>query len=165
MIFDNYTIRSARPEDTHRCFEIETVSYQGEEAATCEKIAKRITTYPDGFMVIEIDGQIIGFINSGSCDQVIMSDESFKELIGHDPNGKHNVIMSVVVHPDFQGKSISSILMHNYILRMRKLQKESIYLMCSEQNIALYEKFGFRYQKESDSSHGGMSWHEMVLSL
>jgi ribosomal protein S18 acetylase RimI-like enzyme len=165
MIFDNYTIRSARIEDIDRCYEIESISYEGDEAATKEKIGKRITTYPDGFMVIEVGGAIAGFINSGSTHKVIMSDESFKELVGHDPDGKHNVIMSVVVHPDFQGKGLSSILMYNYILRIRKLKKESIHLMCKKRHTALYEKFGFRYIKQSDSSHGGMSWHEMKLNL
>jgi ribosomal protein S18 acetylase RimI-like enzyme len=165
MIFNDYTIRSARPEDADRCFEIESISYEGDEAATREKISQRITTYPDGFMVIEIGGTIAGFINSGSTDHVIMSDERFKELVGHDPEGKHNVIMSVVVHPEFQGKGVSSILMHNYILRMRHLRKESIQLMCKARHIALYEKFGFRYSKKSASSHGGMSWHEMILNV
>lgn len=165
MIFESYAIRSARPEDVDRCYEIESISYEGDEAATREKIAKRIATYPDGFMVIEIGEAIVGFVNSGSTHQVKMSDEYFKELVGHDPDGKHNVILSVVVHPEFQGKGLSSILMHNYILRMRKLKKESIQLMCKERHIALYEKFGFRYLMMSSSTHGGMSWHEMILSL
>jgi ribosomal protein S18 acetylase RimI-like enzyme len=165
MIFESYTIRSARPEDVDRCYEIESISYEGDEAATREKIAKRVAIYPDGFMVIEVGGAVVGFVNSGSTHLVVMSDEGFKELVGHDPDGKHNVIMSVVVHPEFQGKGLSSILMHNYILRMRKLKKESIHLMCKERHIALYEKFGFRYLKRSASNHGGMSWHEMILNL
>jgi ribosomal protein S18 acetylase RimI-like enzyme len=165
MLFDKYTIRSAKPEDAARCHEIETLAYQGPEAATREKIQNRIRTYADGFLVIEINGLVAGFINSGSTDHVVMSDESFKDLVGHDPAGKHNVILSVVVHPEFQGQGLSSILLHNYILRMRRLKKKSIQLMCKKQHIALYEKFGFRYLKKSKSSHGGMSWHEMMLEL
>jgi ribosomal protein S18 acetylase RimI-like enzyme len=165
MIIDSYTIRSPKPEDLDRCYEIESLSYEGDEAATREKIDKRITTYPDGFMVIEVGETIVGFMNSGCADHVTMSDERFKELVGHDPDGKHNVILSVVVHPEFQGKGLSAILMHNYFLRMRQLKKESIQLMCKDRHIALYEKFGFRYVKRSVSSHGGMSWHEMILNL
>jgi len=165
MIFESYTIRSAKPEDVDRCYEIESISYEGDEAATREKIAKRIAIYPDGFMVLEVGGAVVGFVNSGSTHQVKMSDENFKDLVGHDPDGKHNVIMSVVIHPEFQGKGLSSILMHNYILRMRKLKKKSIQLMCKERHIALYEKFGFRYLMMSSSTHGGMSWHDMILNL
>ena len=164
MTFENYTIRSPQTADTECCYEIESSSYEGDEAATREKIAHRIQTYPEGFMVIETDRGIVGFINSGSTNHVVMSDESFKEMVGHDPNGRHNVIMSVVVRQDFQGHGISSILMHNYILRMRRLKKESIHLMCKDRHIGLYGKYGFTYERQS-SSHGGMSWHEMVLNL
>jgi hypothetical protein len=64
-----------------------------------------------------------------------------------------------------KGKGLSAILMHNYVLRMRQLKKESIQLMYKDRHIALYEKFGFRYVKRSASSLGGMSWHEMILNL
>ena len=118
-----------------------------------------------GFMIIEINNEVAGFINSGCADNVQMSDEKFKELIGHHPDGKHNVIMSVVVHPNYQGLGLSSILLVNYVLRMKRLNKVSIQLMCKEIHIKLYEHFGFKYVKPSISHHGGMSWHEMVMPL
>ena len=101
---NNTHIRTVKPLDIDRCFEIEQLSYQGDEAASKEKILKRILTYPQGFIVVEENDKVIGFINSGATDKVELSDEAFKQLIGHDPDGKHIVIMSVVVHPDFQKK-------------------------------------------------------------
>lgn len=41
--------RNARITDAHRCFEIETSAYEGDEAATLEKFATRIAQYPQGF--------------------------------------------------------------------------------------------------------------------
>ena len=58
-------IRSVKESDLDRCFEIESVSYAGDEAASKEKILKRIKTYPEGFIVLENEVEIIGFINSG----------------------------------------------------------------------------------------------------
>jgi hypothetical protein len=55
--------------------------------------------------------------------------------------------------------------MQNHILRMRRLGKASIQLMCRERHVGLYEKFGFAYLRESESVHGGMAWHEMALQL
>ena len=72
-----------------QCFEIESIAYSGDEAASKEKIAKRINTYPQGFIVKEFNNEVVGFINSGACHQVELSDHDFKEMIGHDPNGKH----------------------------------------------------------------------------
>jgi ribosomal protein S18 acetylase RimI-like enzyme len=159
------TVRSVKESDLERCFEIETVSYAGDEAATKEKILPRIQTYPEGFLVLENEKEIIGFINSGATHNVKLSDEEFKELIGHDPTGKHIVIMSVVIHPEYQGRSMASILMKCFIESMRKMGKTDIYLICQTELITLYAKYGFVYLGESDSDHGGLHWHEMSLLL
>ena len=103
-----------------------------------------------------------GFINSGATFDVQMADEAFKELIGHDPAGPEVVIMSVVVHPDFQGLGLSRHLLQAFIARMRELGKARIHLMCKERHVPLYQRFGFVYIKASESDHGGMAWHEMV---
>ncbi|MCP4180842.1 MAG: GNAT family N-acetyltransferase [bacterium] len=162
---NNIIIREVKEFDLDRCHEIETTSYEGNEAADREKILKRIKTYPEGFIVLETDNKIAGFINSGATDKIELSDEEFKELIGHDPNGKHIVIMSVVVHPDYQAKGYAGILMKNFISKMIELNKTSIYLICQTSLITMYEKYGFEYIGKSESDHGGLSWHEMVLKL
>lgn len=90
--------RQATPADVDRCYEIETLAYEGDEAATREKIATRIQRYPQGFMCMELNSEVAGFINAGCAWEVVMSDEAFKELVGHDPDAPNAVIMSVVVH-------------------------------------------------------------------
>ncbi|HJO95953.1 MAG TPA: GNAT family N-acetyltransferase [Victivallales bacterium] len=162
---NNITIREVKKSDLDRCYEIEITSYEGDEAADRSKIIKRINTYPKGFIVLEVDDAIAGFINCGATDKIELSDEDFKELIGHDPNGKHIVIMSVVVHPDYQGKGYAGMLMNHFINKMIKLDKTSIYLICQTRLIKMYEKYGFEYIVVSNSDHGGLSWHEMVLKL
>lgn len=159
------TIRNVQESDLERCFEIETCAYAGEEAATKEKILTRIQGYSDGFIVLENEGEIIGFINSGATHQVVLSDEEFKELVGHDPKGDYIVIMSVVIHPDYQGQSMTTKLMSHFIKQMKALDKKSIYLICQSELVDMYVKYGFIHIRESDSVHGGLSWHEMSLVL
>ncbi len=158
-------IRIVTQQDLDRCFEIESVSYSGDEAATKAKILKRIKTYPEGFIVLENDREIIGFINSGATQKVELSDEEFKELIGHDPEGKHIVILSVVIHPDYQGKGMASKLMNSFIDKMKVLGKTDIFLICQSELIDMYARYGFVNLGISESDHGGMSWNEMSLSL
>jgi len=158
-------IRIVNQQDLDRCFEIESVSYSGDEAATKEKILNRIKTYPEGFIVLENDTEIIGFVNSGATQKVELSDEEFKELIGHDPEGKHIVILSVVIHPDYQGKGMASKLMNSFIDKMKALGKTDIFLICQSELIDMYARYGFVNLGKSDSDHGGMSWNEMSLSL
>lgn len=157
--------RQAVPQDATRCHEIESAAYEGDEAATLAKIAKRIAEYPQGFLVMELDGRIVGFINSGCAVDVVMSDESFKELIGHDPAARNVVVMSVVVDPAFQGRGLASILMRTFVGQMRQAGKATIHLMCKERHVGLYERQGYRYARPSASDHGGMSWHEMEMTL
>ncbi|TLP70178.1 GNAT family N-acetyltransferase [Pseudomonas nitroreducens] len=159
------TFRTATLADTYRCFEIEVSAYEGDEAATREKIATRIAQYPEGFLIMELGGEIIGFINSGCAFEVVMSDEEFKELIGHDAAAPNVVIMSVVIDPAQQGKGYSTLLMRTFIERMSGLGKRTIHLMCKDRHVPLYERFGYRYVKPSASDHGGMAWHEMVMEL
>ena len=162
---NDVNIREVKIEDLERCFEIESVSYAGDEAASKEKIANRISTYPEGFIVLEHKDNIAGFINCGACNEVELSDEEIKELVGHDSDGKYIVILSVVVHPDFQGMGFAKHLMNAFIEKMKGLQKKEIFLICQTSLVDMYKKSGFVYIGESKSDHGGLSWHEMSLSL
>ena len=161
----SFTIRNAREGDANRCHEIETAAYEGDEAATLEKIAFRAATYPEGFLVLEDAGELVGFINSGCAHVVDLANEALKDLSGHDPDAAHVVILSVVVDPEHQGLGLSQKLMTEFVTRMRRENKASIQLICKERHVGLYERFGYRYLRPSASEHGGMQWHEMSMEL
>ncbi|WP_132860384.1 GNAT family N-acetyltransferase [Shimia isoporae] len=152
-------------DDAARCFEIEAAAYAEDEAATLAKIATRIEGYPEGFLILELGGTIVGFINSGCAHEVEMSDDAFKELIGHDAEARDVVIMSVVLDPDFQGRGLATSLMTEFVTRMKAAGKEQIHLMCKENYRPLYERFGYKFTKPSRSTHGGAQWYEMVMNL
>ncbi|NIF22081.1 GNAT family N-acetyltransferase [Candidatus Pantoea multigeneris] len=157
--------RKVSMSDLDRCYAIESEAYEGDEAATREKIATRIQQYPEGFLCAELDGTLIGFINSGCAWDVVMSDEEFKELVGHDDAAPNVVIMSVVLDPDYQGKGYAGLMMRAFISAMREMGKKTIHLMCKTHHVELYRKFGYAYIKPSESDHGGMAWHEMIMTL
>lgn len=158
-------IREVVADDLERCCEIEQMSYEASEAATREKIEKRIQQYPQGFIVLEYRGEVVGFINSGATYEVDMADENIKEMIGHDSAAPHIVIMSVVVHPWYRGRGFAGRLLEDFINGMRRSQKSSIFLICKSELIELYRKYGFTYLNQSASDHGGFEWHEMAIIL
>jgi len=158
-------LREVSMADLNRCYEIETRSYRGEEAASREKIRKRIVVYPQGFVVLEHDGLVVGFINAGATHSVELCNDQLKELVGHDPEGRHIVIMSVAVHPDHQRKGYANRLLTFFIEKMRRYGKSDIYLICQQHLIKMYANHGFRYLSISGSNHGGLNWHEMYLPL
>lgn len=160
-----YKIREVALTDLEHCHEIERRAYEGDEAATREKIKKRIREYPEGFIVQEHDGVMAGFINCGATDDVDLASEAFKDLAGHDPDGRHIVIFSVVVHPDFQGRGFAGLLLDAFVARMETMNKASVHLICRTRHIGFYQKYGFTYIQPSASNHGGWRWHEMVRDL
>ncbi len=159
------SFRRVTEKDLDRCYEIETTSYAGDEAASKKKILTRIKNYPEGFILVENTREIIGFINCGATFKVELSDEEFKELKGHNSAGPYVVIMSVVVHPDYQRKGYAGKLLSFFIDVMRKEDKTEIHLICQTELIHMYSKYGFKNLGKSSSDHGGLSWNEMKLLL
>lgn len=157
-------IRQVKHEDLASCHAIEAACY-GAEGATRERIQKRIVEYPQGFLVAERFGQVVGFVNSGSTHKDDISDEALKDLVGHDPDGRHMVIFSLAVQPDLRKRGISKYLLRQFIQRSQALGKERILLLCKHELISYYRKFGFIHRGESKSRHGGLQWHEMALLL
>lgn len=45
---------------------------------------------------------------------------------------------------------------------MRSAERPST---CKDRHVELYRHMGYAYIKPSDSDHGGMAWHEMVMVL
>ena len=158
-------IREVTLSDLDSCYKIESTAYSGDEAATREKIKTRIEIYPQGFLVLEYSGSVVGLINSGATDHVHLSDEDFKELIGHDPDGKKMVIMSVAVLPGYQHMGFGGQLLSAFIQSARAMGKTGIFIICQTALVEWYKKYGFIYLGPSDSRHGGLSWHEMYCSL
>ena len=158
-------LRNVLAPDLQRCYEIESLSYSKEEAASKNNMLKRLIKFPQGFLLLENDKEIIGFINSGACHEIKLSDENFKEMLGHDNKGKYIVVMSVVIHPDYQKQGLLSLLMNKFIKDMKNLQKEEIFFICKKELIPMYEKYGFKDLGQSSSTHGGVIWNEMSLSL
>ena len=155
-------IRHVTENDLDACYAVESVCYTS-DAATREKIQKRIELFPEGFLVAESKGRIIGIINSASTNKEDITDEAFKDMVGHVKDGKNIVIFSLAVLPEFRGTGISKKLMSKFIEVSKALKKEKILLICKSELIPYYKKYGLFYGGKSKSTHGGFEWHEMYL--
>ncbi len=158
-------IRTVDIKDVKACHLIEQRCFEKSEAASYDDIAKRADVYPAGFLVAEMNNRIVGMVNSGATDKDDITDEAFKQLVGHTEYGKNSVIFSIAVMSEFQGKQIASSLMKQFIERATQLKKEKILLLCKTGLIPFYEKQGFNYANISASIHGGFQWHEMVYYI
>ena len=96
-------IRQVNKNDVDGCYRTESACYTS-DGATREKILKRIMLFPEGFLIAESEGKIIGLINSASTDKEDITDEELKDMVGHIKDGRNMVIFSLAVLPEFQGK-------------------------------------------------------------
>ncbi len=159
------TIRNATPDDLTACHTIEAKSFPAPEAALTTSLRTRIEEYPEGFLVAELDGKVVGQINSGATDKDDISDEAFKKLVGHDPDGRNIVIFSLSVLPDYRNRGVAARLMTEFVSQARDMGKASVKLLCKEELLGFYARHGFLDDGPSASEHGGASWHAMTLPL
>jgi ribosomal protein S18 acetylase RimI-like enzyme len=162
---DELIIRHVRPEDLEACFIVETSGFPPEEAATRDTIRLRIEAFPQGFLVAEVDGSVVGILNSAATDKDDIGDEELKQLIGHDPQGRNMVVFALAVLPAFQKLGIARRLMSQFADEARQQGKQAILLICKQHLIGYYEGMGFLHAGLSRSTHGGAEWHEMRLEL
>jgi ribosomal protein S18 acetylase RimI-like enzyme len=162
---EDLAIREVSEKDVKSCAKIEAICFSKASAASEEKIAKRFRVFPEGFIIAELKGEIIGFINSALTNKNDISDEALKDMTGHEADGKNAVVFSLAVSPAHQGKGISHYLLRNFEEKARNWPAENILLLCKNELVRYYEKFGYEDQGESASTHGGDTWHQMRLRL
>jgi ribosomal protein S18 acetylase RimI-like enzyme len=158
-------IRDVRAADVTACHAIEQVCFEPSEAALEHSVRVRQQRYPEGFLVAVVAGQVAGFVNSGSTNQADLADEAFKDMVGHDPRGASIVIFSIAVDPAHQGTGVSTRLLNAFVERATLLSKQRILLLCKDELVDYYLKFGFLDMGPSGSSHGGFRWREMRREL
>ena len=159
------TIRHAEIKDLDACCEIESACFPPSEAASRASIETRIKIFSDGFLVAEQLGTIVGQLNSGATDKDDITDEAFKQLIGHVSGGKNLVVFSLSVSPDYRRQGIAGTLLKHFCAKAQRDQRSAILLLCKSDLIAFYQRFGFVDRGRSNSTHGGVPWNEMGLSL
>lgn len=158
-------IRNVLPSDLDQCFEVERAGFPEEEAASKESIKIRIETFPQGFLVAELNGKVIGIVNSAATNKEDLADEDLKKMVGHEADGKNLVVFSLAVLPEFQKQGIARQLMLRFMDDARQNKREKILLMCKRHLIEYYERLGFEHVGLSASTHGGAEWHEMGYLL
>lgn len=158
-------IRRVERADLDACCGLENVCYDLLEVAPRDFIEKRIECYPDGFYVAEVNGQVVGMVNSGATHKDDITDEGLKYLTGHVRNGRSAVIFSLAVHPDYRLKGIGRKLIAQMINVAEKKEKQRILLLCQEELIPFYTSLGFSQVGLASTNFGGKMLHQMEFVL
>ena len=93
-----------------KCFPESEAASKESEAASKESLEARILTFSDSFWVLEVDNQIVSFINGMITNEKTINDEMFEDVTLHNPKGDWQAIFGVDTLPEYQGKGYASTL-------------------------------------------------------
>lgn len=165
MRMNRMTIRQATPEDLGEIIRIEQVCFPAAEAASAEVFQKRFAAFGENFLVAEIEGTIVGFINGCTTDRPELPDELYHDCALHKPEGAYQTVFGLDVLPEFRGKGIARQLLTTLKSLAKERGKEGMVLTCKDYLIPFYSSCGFEHLGKSSSTHGGSAWNDMVLKF
>lgn len=153
MIIDNIIIRCAKESDISDILKIEKEAFRSDICEERDVFVERINTFADGFLVVEHEDRVIGYISSEiwNYSSVIKRDD-FE--LGHSISSTHTLsgdeiyISSFGILKEFKGIGLGKYLFDyfiNYIVRKTKNPKSLILLVSenwvSAKNIYLNKGF------------------------
>lgn len=145
-------IRNAEKDDIDGIMSIEHESFHSNIIECMETFLERIMTFSDGFLVMEIDGEIAGYISSELWEysEHINTD---KFILGHSiaethrNDGRELYVSSIGILEKYRGNRYGNVLFFELQERIRsKYPVQSAILIVSENWHAakrIYEKNGF----------------------
>mgnify|MGYP000019242224 FL=1 len=155
-------IRQVIPADLEAAYKIEASNFSPEEAASYEAVKSRIAKIPDTFLVAEIDGQVAGYIEGPAVNVRHLTDDLFQTVVENPATGGYIAVTSLSVAEDFKGQAVGTKLIAALKDLAREQKRDGITLTCHDYLISYYEKNGFTNDGQSQSTHGGAVWYDMV---
>ena len=159
------TIRTATAADLRAVTELEAACFPAAEAATEADFAQRLAAYPHHFWLLEKNGRLISFIDGLVTDEPILRDEMYENAALHNEQGAWQMIFGVNTLPAYRRRGCAGQVLRRVIADARERGRRGCVLTCKDALVHYYEKFGFVNEGVSQSTHGGVVWHDMRLSF
>ncbi|MBR1579037.1 MAG: GNAT family N-acetyltransferase [Selenomonadaceae bacterium] len=161
----NVTIRRATVDDLIEVAEIEAESFPSSEADSLEMISFRLRVEPEMFLVAELDDRLVGFINALPTNVERLTNEFYTAAPAVDQNAVGVAAMSLDVRSNYRRRGIAAQLMNALIDRARLEHKLFVSLVCKDEKIPYYQRFGFNDVGVSNVTLGGARWHDMIMKF
>jgi len=115
--------------------EVEKSAWPPELQASKEKFASRLNVFPEGFLVVKVNGKIKGVTTSLITTYNQSTGQTWREVTDngmikktHDPSGDSLYVVSVGVSSDLQGQGIGGKLVQSQLELAKKLGLKYLYL-------------------------------------
>lgn len=85
---------------------------------------------------------------------------------GHFENSRFIGIHALVIDPEWQGKNLGTLILHDYIQKLSNQDLgDKVALICKDKLIPFYEKIGFTNLGKSECKFAGVDWYDMSMDL
>lgn len=156
-------LRQAKPEDIKHIAYIESQCFPSAEAASLASFHQRYAIFPECFFVLEVSGVLVGHINGCIYNHPELPDCLYADASLHCPNGSYQTVFGLAVAPEHQHQGYASKLIQYLIKVSQDRELKGIVLTCKTHLVGFYQRYGFEHKGVSASTHGGVSWNDMLL--
>ena len=105
------------------------------------------------------------FVNGLVTDQPDLTDAMYDDPHLHTPEGRWQMIFSVVTAPAHRREGCASRVLRQVCADAKAAGRRGVVLTCKERLIGFYARFGFVDEGVSASTHGDVVWHQMRLTF
>lgn len=158
-------IRNANISDLKAIAEVESRCFPKAEAASENDFKKRLSVYPNHFWLLEDNNKLIGFVNGMVTDEPILRDEMYENASLHNENGEWQMIFGVNTIPEYRRQGCAEKIINKVISDAKNQGRKGLVLTCKDKLLHYYEKFGFKNEGISESTHGNVVWYDMRLTF
>ena len=158
-------IRTASINDLDAVAALEAACFPAAEAASRESFRARLEVFPDHFWLLWDGDKLAAAVNGMVAGAPDLTDGMYHNAHLHDPHGRWQMICGVSTRPEYRGRGCAARLLERAIADAREQGRAGLVLTCKEKLLHYYAKFGFRDEGVSDSTHGGVVWHQMRLTF
>lgn len=157
--------RNGTPADLPAISALENICFPPSEAASYASFSQRLHAFPNHFWLLEVHGELVGFINGMVTNNETINDDMFNNAGLHDEQGKWQSIFGIAVAPKFRKNGYAGLLIKHFINKAKEENRTGVTLTCKEYLVPYYERYGFTDLGISRSVHGGAVWHDLNLNL
>jgi len=85
---------------------------------------------------------------------------------GHFETSRYIGVHSVVIDPEWQGKNLGTLLLHDYIQKLSNQDLgDKVVIIAHDKLIPFYEKIGFTNLGKSECKFAGETWYDLSIDL
>ena len=155
IMYNKLQTRAATLEDLDSILDVEKSAFPPNRQASPDTIRKRLQLFPQGCLVAEQNGKLVGFETSlltkdiFSITELDQPDENI-----HDPSGIVYYLRSLAIKQEFQRRGIGKALTEETLKLARKLKKQIFRFTAARDVEQFYAKLGFQRVSEYQDFHG-----------